>query len=313
MINSEFLLSKGTDHAEQVGGYVFIQPSALDALFKKHNFNPGDEWYDVTNTLFQKKKKLSSKFVDIQEKLIPKIKNIFDNVKKEYAHIRWDKKDLLSNQLKKLGIESGSAKLGLHCSILEEKKIHIQSKAVNATTAGVLNGMRDVLLKYFEPHYLQQRMKAGDENILSEPYIGLFLCKLNNGKIKIGGLPGARQDQLFIEDVGTGEVSTLNRYTKIFFDFLLLSSDLMGMAHKLSNKPTKPVLELAAAKAHHVGGQVSQALKVLGLPNNATLHDVEKAARQLTLKYHPDRPDGNAEKMLEINNARDVLEKQLSR
>jgi hypothetical protein len=306
-------LSNRTGHVEQVGGYVFIQPSALDALFKKHNFNPGDEWYDVTNALFKKKKKLSSKFPDIQEKLIPKIKNIFDKVKKKYADMTWDKKDLLSNQLKRLGIESGSAKLGLHCSILEEKKIHIQSKAVKATTAGVLNGIRDVLLKYFEPHYLQQRIKAGDEHILSEPYIGLFLCKLNNGKIRIGSLPGARQDQLFIEDVGTGEVSTLNRYTKVFFDFLLLSSDLMSTANKCSNKPNKPALEVATGKSHSVEGEASHALKVLGLPAHATWHDVEKAARQLTLKYHPDRPSGNAEKMLEINNARDVLEKQLSK
>jgi ankyrin repeat protein len=51
-------------------------------------------------------------------------------------------------------------------------------------------------------------------------------------------------------------------------------------------------------------------LKILGLNKGATFEQIKKAHRKLALKYHPDRPDGDEERMQKINAAFDRLEEQ---
>lgn len=47
--------------------------------------------------------------------------------------------------------------------------------------------------------------------------------------------------------------------------------------------------------------------EILGLNKNATDADIKKAYRALSLKYHPDRPDGDSEKFKSINQAYEHL------
>ena len=47
--------------------------------------------------------------------------------------------------------------------------------------------------------------------------------------------------------------------------------------------------------------------KILGINKEATLEEVKSAYKKLAHKYHPDRPDGSADKFKEINEAYSVL------
>ena len=47
--------------------------------------------------------------------------------------------------------------------------------------------------------------------------------------------------------------------------------------------------------------------EILGLPSTAKREDIKKAYRRLSLRYHPDRPDGDAEKYLVIRDAYECL------
>ena len=47
--------------------------------------------------------------------------------------------------------------------------------------------------------------------------------------------------------------------------------------------------------------------KILGVDNNATKDQIKKAYRKLSLQFHPDRPNGNAEKFKQINEAYETL------
>ena len=47
--------------------------------------------------------------------------------------------------------------------------------------------------------------------------------------------------------------------------------------------------------------------KILGVPKNATPEEIKKQYRKLSLQYHPDRPNGNAEKFKEVNEAYEIL------
>lgn len=53
--------------------------------------------------------------------------------------------------------------------------------------------------------------------------------------------------------------------------------------------------------------------EVLGLNKQASDAEIKKAYRSLSLKYHPDRPDGNAEKFKSINEAYENLSDPLKR
>lgn len=46
---------------------------------------------------------------------------------------------------------------------------------------------------------------------------------------------------------------------------------------------------------------------VLGLNSSAKKDDIERAYKKLSLKYHPDRPNGNADKFRKIQEAYDYL------
>lgn len=50
-----------------------------------------------------------------------------------------------------------------------------------------------------------------------------------------------------------------------------------------------------------------QPFQVLGVSANATRREVEEAHRRLSMKHHPDRPDGNTDLMARINAARDAI------
>ncbi len=52
---------------------------------------------------------------------------------------------------------------------------------------------------------------------------------------------------------------------------------------------------------------VDMAFDALGLPQGATLEDVNKAFKKLSLQHHPDRPGGDNEKFQKINQAHDRL------
>ena len=45
----------------------------------------------------------------------------------------------------------------------------------------------------------------------------------------------------------------------------------------------------------------------LQVPKNSSADDIKKSFRKLSMKYHPDRPDGDAQKYKEINNAYNIL------
>jgi DnaJ-related protein SCJ1 len=47
--------------------------------------------------------------------------------------------------------------------------------------------------------------------------------------------------------------------------------------------------------------------KILGVPRDATPKQIKKSYRELSLKYHPDKPTGDADKFAEISNAYEVL------
>lgn len=53
---------------------------------------------------------------------------------------------------------------------------------------------------------------------------------------------------------------------------------------------------------------LDQALRVLGLAPDPSPEEISKAYKSLVLKFHPDRPGGDTEKMKEINEARTVIE-----
>jgi DnaJ-class molecular chaperone len=45
----------------------------------------------------------------------------------------------------------------------------------------------------------------------------------------------------------------------------------------------------------------------LGVEKNASIEEISKAFKKLSIKYHPDKPGGDPEKFKEINHAKDVL------
>jgi len=51
----------------------------------------------------------------------------------------------------------------------------------------------------------------------------------------------------------------------------------------------------------------------LGVDKSANADDIKKSFRKLSMKYHPDRPDGNEQKYKEINNAYDILSDEQKR
>jgi DnaJ-class molecular chaperone len=53
--------------------------------------------------------------------------------------------------------------------------------------------------------------------------------------------------------------------------------------------------------------------KILGVSKTATDKEIKKAFRSLSMKYHPDRPNGNEAKFKEINEAHDVLMNPIKR
>ena len=46
---------------------------------------------------------------------------------------------------------------------------------------------------------------------------------------------------------------------------------------------------------------------ILGIPHASSFEDVKKAWKDLSKKYHPDRPDGDENRMKEINAAYEIL------
>lgn len=53
--------------------------------------------------------------------------------------------------------------------------------------------------------------------------------------------------------------------------------------------------------------------KILGISKTATDKEISKAYKSLSMKYHPDRPNGNEEKFKEINEANEVLSDPIKR
>ncbi len=47
--------------------------------------------------------------------------------------------------------------------------------------------------------------------------------------------------------------------------------------------------------------------KLLNVPENASIDEIKKNYRKLSLEFHPDRPNGNAEKFKQINEAYEIL------
>ncbi|KAF4678046.1 hypothetical protein FOL47_006998, partial [Perkinsus chesapeaki] len=54
-------------------------------------------------------------------------------------------------------------------------------------------------------------------------------------------------------------------------------------------------------------GNNNEYYKVLGLDRNANETDIKTAYKKMAFKYHPDRPEGDAEKFKEISQAYEVL------
>lgn len=53
--------------------------------------------------------------------------------------------------------------------------------------------------------------------------------------------------------------------------------------------------------------------KILNVSENASVEEIKKNYRKLSLEFHPDRPNGNAEKFKQINEAYEVLSNPQSR
>jgi DnaJ-class molecular chaperone len=53
--------------------------------------------------------------------------------------------------------------------------------------------------------------------------------------------------------------------------------------------------------------EIPRAAQVLGVRAGATEAEVKAAYKRMAMVWHPDRPGGSAEKMKEINEARDIL------
>jgi DnaJ-class molecular chaperone len=53
--------------------------------------------------------------------------------------------------------------------------------------------------------------------------------------------------------------------------------------------------------------------KILEVEKSATTDEIKKAYKKLAMKYHPDRPTGDAAKFKEIQGAHEVLSKPESR
>jgi len=94
------------------------------------------------------------------------------------------------------------------------------------------------------------------------------------------------------------------------------------LAHLLYSKADELITRLLdrylpSAERGYVGDDTAQAqparkdpYRVLGLKRSATDEDVRRRLRELAKVFHPDRPDGDAEKMTEANDAaRLILEK----
>jgi DnaJ-class molecular chaperone len=56
-----------------------------------------------------------------------------------------------------------------------------------------------------------------------------------------------------------------------------------------------------------MSGQQENFYKILGVNENASGDDIKKAYRKLSLKYHPDKNNGNSDQFQKINNAYEVL------
>lgn len=52
---------------------------------------------------------------------------------------------------------------------------------------------------------------------------------------------------------------------------------------------------------------IEQAMKVLGVNSSYCEKDIKKAYHKLSIQYHPDKPDGDAEKMKLINKAYSII------
>ena len=53
--------------------------------------------------------------------------------------------------------------------------------------------------------------------------------------------------------------------------------------------------------------------EILGLPKQASQDKIKKQYRKLSLEFHPDRPNGNATKFKEINEAYELLSDEKKR
>jgi curved DNA-binding protein CbpA len=53
--------------------------------------------------------------------------------------------------------------------------------------------------------------------------------------------------------------------------------------------------------------RIREALETLGLPTLVTRREIKERYRQLARRYHPDRNEGDAKRMMEINRAYETL------
>ena len=56
---------------------------------------------------------------------------------------------------------------------------------------------------------------------------------------------------------------------------------------------------------------IPRATQVLGVRVGATEEEIKAAYKKMAMVWHPDRPGGSAEKMKEVNEAKEVLLRQL--